>query len=145
MKIAIVAPSSMPFGIGGAEKLWLGLQHNINKLTRHQCELIKIPVRENSFWDLLESYQRFYQMNLNHFDLVLSGKYPAWMVPHPNHRIYMAHCLRGLYDTYKTMRLPRDCPAYHTKVAKLLGFMEKDLIAGPLIKDTHHTHWRNSC
>ena len=124
MKIAIVAPSPIPFGMGGAEKLWLGLQNNINKRSPHQCELLKVPTREHSFWDLVDSYQQFYSMDLNHFDLLVSGKYPAWMVPHPNHRIYMAHCLRGLYDTYRTMRLPWDCPAYHPKVVRLLRAME---------------------
>ncbi|MGL5116032.1 MAG: glycosyltransferase family 4 protein [Beijerinckiaceae bacterium] len=32
--------------------------------------------------------------------MVISGKYPAWMLSHPNHRLYLLHRLRGLYDTY---------------------------------------------
>jgi glycosyltransferase involved in cell wall biosynthesis len=32
--------------------------------------------------------------------MVISGKYPAWMSKHHNHKIYMLHTLRGLYDLY---------------------------------------------
>ncbi len=49
MKVAIVAPSSVPFTIGGAENLWLGLLRYINKETRHDAELIKMPSPERTF------------------------------------------------------------------------------------------------
>ena len=102
MKIAIVAPSPTPFTIGGAEKLWFGLERYINQETNHQCELIKIPIKEKSFWDLIDAYNIFYRLDLSHFDMVISGKYPAWITPHHNHHIYMLHTLRGLYDDYDT-------------------------------------------
>lgn len=100
MKIAILSPSPIPFTIGGAEKLWSGLYNYINKHTVHQCELVKIPTKEDSFWNLIDSYHTFYNLDLSHFDMVISGKYPAWMTSHPNHHIYMLHTLRGLYDLY---------------------------------------------
>ncbi|MEQ9623719.1 glycosyltransferase family 4 protein [Coleofasciculus chthonoplastes] len=100
MKIAIIAPSSVPFTIGGAENLWWGLLTSINQDTPHQAELIKLPSPERNFWEIVESYQHFCQLDLTYFDLVLSTKYPAWMVNHPNHLCYMQHRLRGLYDTY---------------------------------------------
>ncbi len=100
MKIAIIAPSPIPFTIGGAEKLWFGMQQYINRYTNHQCELIKVPIKENSFWNLIESYYKFYRLDLSHFDMVISGKYPAWLVQHKNHHLYMLHPLRGLYDSY---------------------------------------------
>ncbi|AAM04600.1 glycosyltransferase [Methanosarcina acetivorans C2A] len=100
MKIAIVAPSPVPFTLGGAELLFLGMQSSINKHTSHQCELIKVPIKENSFWDLIESYYKFYQLDLSHFDMVISTKYPSWMLKHDNHTVYMVHHLRGLFDTY---------------------------------------------
>ena len=100
MKIAIVAPSPVPFTIGGIEGLATGLGYAINKYSEHQCELIKLPSRELTFWDLIDSYHHFYNLDLSHFDLVISLKYPAWMVQHNNHICYMAHKLRGLYDTY---------------------------------------------
>lgn len=100
MKIAIVAPSPVPFTIGGAEKLWWGLQNFINNYSSHQCELFKIITKEDSFWNLIDSYHSFYQLDLSDFDMVLTTKYPAWMVQHDNHVLYLQHHLRGLFDTY---------------------------------------------
>ena len=109
MKIAVLSPSPVPFTLGGAEKLWQGLYEYINKHTKHQCELIKLPTRENSFWDIIDSYYTFYSLDLSHFDLVISGKYPAWINPHKNHHLYMLHPLRGLYDLYD-VKLFKDEP-----------------------------------
>lgn len=100
MKIAIVAPSSIPYTVGGAEKFWWGLLQAFNLGTRHEVELIKIPGLEKDFWSIIDSYRKFSELDLDHFDLVISTKYPAWMVCHRNHVVYMQHKLRGLYDTY---------------------------------------------
>lgn len=101
MKIALIAPSPVPFAIGGAENLFWGLQNYINENTRHQCELIKIPSPETNLGELINSYQNFSAINLDHFDVVVSTKYPSWMVKHDNHICYLLHRLRGLYDTYR--------------------------------------------
>jgi len=106
MKIAIVAPSPVPFTIGGAENLYWGLQNYINEQTSHQCELIKLPSPESSVEELIDSYERFSVLKLDHFDCVISTKYPSWMIQHRNHVCYMLHRLRGLYDTYHFTRLP---------------------------------------
>ncbi len=121
MKIALVAPSPVPFTIGGAEKLAWGLLSYLNQETSHQAELIKIPARELSFWDLIDSYRAFSQLDLSHFDLVISLKYPAWMINHPRHVLYLLHRLRGLYDTYPP--LPPRCESNHPAVAPLTAFL----------------------
>ena len=100
MKIAIIAPSHKPFMMGGAEKLWMGLLTGFNRFTPNPCELFKFPVDEFSFWNLVDAYKYFYELDLSGFDMVISGKYPAWMCQHPNHLVYMLHPLRGLYDQY---------------------------------------------
>lgn len=100
MKIAIVAPSPVPFTMGGAENLFLGLLNYINEKTEHQCELIKIVTQESNLKELIDSYEKFSKLNLDHFDCVISTKYPSWMIRHRNHVCYMLHKLRGLYDTY---------------------------------------------
>ena len=128
MRIAIVAPSGVPFSVGGAEKLWWGLQNHINRHSTHQCELIKVPTRENSFWDLIDSYRRFYDLELSHFDAIISGKYPAFMVRHPNHHIYMLHCLRGLYDTYGLAGLPDDIKTLPQKALRIAELIECDQV-----------------
>jgi glycosyltransferase involved in cell wall biosynthesis len=105
MKIALIAPSGVPFVVGGAEKLWWGLSGYVNRHSEHAMELIKLPSPEHDFWSIASSYERWSLLDLGHFDAVISTKYPAWMVQHPNHVVYLQHTLRGLYDTY-----PRGLP-----------------------------------
>jgi len=112
MKIAIVAPSPVPITIGGAEYLYSGMQNAINRFSSHQCELIKIPVKEGSFWEIIDSYYKFYTLDLECFDLVISTKYPSWMISHPNHILYMVHHLRGLFDTFHFFNKPKKIPGF---------------------------------
>ena len=123
MKIAIVAPSPVPFVIGGIENLVWSLCDYINQHTAHQAELIKIPSRELGFWELIDSYYQFYRLDLSHFDAVICSKYPAWMIEHPNCIYYVAHRLRGLYDTYHTMGLPWEVTSDDPWVRAVLGYM----------------------
>jgi glycosyltransferase involved in cell wall biosynthesis len=125
MKIGIVAPSPVPFCIGGAEKLCWGLLDYINQQTPHKAELIKLPSREHSFWELIDTYREFTRLDLSHFDVVVSTKYPSWMVRHPNQVCYMLHRLRGLYDTYHFTGLPLECDSAHPKVRALIDFMKR--------------------
>lgn len=125
MKIAIVAPSPVPFVIGGAENLWWGLLNEINQNTPHQAELIKLPSPERNFPELIASYQQFSRLDLSHFDLVISTKYPAWMVRHDNHTCYMQHRLRGLYDTYHLMYLPESFETQHPGVQAFQQLMRR--------------------
>lgn len=126
MKIAVVGPSPVPFTIGGAENLMWGLCDSINQYTEHQAELIKVPVKELSFWDLVDSYYSFYKLDLSHFDMVITSKYPSWMVQHDNSVCYMMHTLRGLYDTYHLMGQPEDVKKGCGPVDELLQFMERN-------------------
>ena len=121
MKIAIIAPSPVPFTIGGAENLWWGLLNWINQNTNHQAELIKIPSPERNFRELVSSYQNFSKLDMTHFDLVISGKYPAWMIQHPNHICYMLHRLRGLYDTYHFTGHPE---TYHSNDKRIVALQK---------------------
>ena len=124
MKIAIVGPSPVPFTVGGVENLLWGLCNTINQETPHQCELIKIPSREHSFWDLIENYYNFYTLDVSHFDAVICTKYPAWMVQHPNCIFYVQHCLRGLYDTYHFTKLPTEVLRGNVHVDRILDMMD---------------------
>ena len=121
MKIGILAPSPVPFTIGGAEKFARGLAEYLNQETSHQAELIKLPSRELNFWDLIDSYRAFSRLDVSHFDMVISSKYPAWMAAHPRHTVYMLHRLRGLYDTYPP--LPPQYEGENAEVRALCGFL----------------------
>lgn len=125
MKIAIVAPSSVPFTVGGAENLYWGLQNFINEETQFQCELIKVPSHESTFPQIVESYKAFSKIELNYFDTLISTKYPSWMISHPNHVCYMLHTLRGLYDTYHFMREPEHFEWAGDKLISLKNLMQR--------------------
>lgn len=126
MKIALVAPSPVPFTMGGIENMMWGMYDYINSRTRHQAELIKLPSKELSFWDLIENYYNFYKLDLSHFDMILSSKYPAWMVRHDNCTVYMAHRLRGLYDTYHLMNLPAEVERGNKNIDRILDYIDQN-------------------
>ncbi len=94
----------------------------IHQYTDHQADIIKIPSPERTFAELISSYQTFSRLDLSHFDQVISTKYPAWMVHHHNHIVYLWHRLRGLYDTYPPSLplAPGSLPASFTKLQALL-------------------------
>ena len=98
-RIAICAHSPVPFRLGGAERLYDGLRDAL-VAAGHSVEVVKLPVREHTLPDLVDAYAQFARLDLSHFDIVISGRYPAWMVDHPHHVVWMLHPLRGLYDTY---------------------------------------------
>ncbi|WP_172124352.1 MULTISPECIES: glycosyltransferase [unclassified Devosia] len=100
MKIAILTPHPVPLALGGLENLKWGLQSAIERLTEHSCDVVGLISPEGNLWDLIRSYQEASRLDLSAYDCVISGKYPMWMVDHPNHIVYMLHKLRGLYDTY---------------------------------------------
>ncbi len=125
MRIAIVAPCPVPYVVGGAEKLWWGLAAHLNEATPHPTEIIKLPSPEHDLASLMRSYEAFSTLDLSGFDLVISGKYPAWMVSHPRHVCYMLHRLRGLYDGYPgATAVPAALAAFPT-VAGLRAFMRR--------------------
>lgn len=101
MRIAILAPAPVPAVVGGAERLWDGLLQGL--IARgHEAQLITHQFRENNLLEVLAGYRWFHELDVSEFDLVITGKYPAWMINHPRHLVYLLHPLRGLYDTYPT-------------------------------------------
>ena len=107
MDIAIVAPCPIPYMIGGAENLWRGSSDHLNEHTPHQAEIIKLPSRSSSFWELIDSYRRSPSSTSR---ASTSSSRPStrrgWSATR-SHVVYMLHRLRGLYDTYDVMNLPR--------------------------------------
>lgn len=100
MRVAIVAPSSVPYVIGGAESFWWGLLEALNNQKNVQADLIKLPCSEDCLISILRSYKAFAHLDLSHFDCVISTKYPAWAICHPHHLVYMQHPCRIVYDQY---------------------------------------------
>ena len=134
MRIALVAPSAVPFTPGGAERLWWGLTTYINRHTEHALDLIKLPSPERNFWEIVRSYQQFSLLNLDHFDMVISTKYPAWMVAHGHHVVYLQHTLRGLYDTYP-VELPTSPSALPESVVPLWDLLQRPALDRSALPD----------
>jgi len=53
VKICLLVPTPVPFVMGGAEKLFLGIVDALNHYTPHAAELIKIPLPEHPALDKL--------------------------------------------------------------------------------------------
>ena len=100
MKIGVIAPAPEPYVLGGAERLLAGLVAHIEHATEHEAELVTLPFPERTLAEVVDGYERFAALDVSRFDLVVSTKYPSWMIDHPRHVVYMLHTLRGLYDTY---------------------------------------------
>ena len=126
MKIAIVTPLPVPLALGGAENLWWGLQQHFQDHTEHDCDIVSVLSPEGTFWDLISSYETFSKLDLSAYDCVISGKYPAWMVNHPNHICYMLHRLRGLYDTYPASQHHPEV-LQHPKLRNLAEWLEEGI------------------
>ena len=136
-KIALVAPSPVPFREGGAERLWNGLTAELRR-QGVSVELLKAPIRERTLTQLLKGYAAFAEWDLSHFDQVVTGKYPAWAIDHPNHRVWMLHPLRGLYDRYPAGlpdRLPRPLDPDLQAALELPGRLSNGVAAGPIIDE----------
>ena len=95
MKVALLCPRSVPPTIGGAEQLWSGLASAIERLRGHRAELIWVDSPERSVGEVIRSYDHFNRLTLDDYDVVITGKYPAWMIRHPRHVVYMCHPFAG--------------------------------------------------
>lgn len=142
MKIAVVAPSPVPFTRGGAERALWGIQAAINDLTHHEAEMIKIPVEEFTLPAVLASYELFSKLDLSHFDRIITTKYPAWMVDHPHKTILMMHTLRGVYDTYQFHNQPLTVPNPSDHTFAMLHLMRQAHHRGAL--DEFFERWNNA-
>ena len=100
-RIAVVTPVPVPNVDGGNERHWRSLTAALVQ-AGHEVDLVAIDTPESSLIEVVQSYRRFVQLDLGSFDVVVSGKYPSFMVRHPRHIRHLNHLLRGLYDRYDT-------------------------------------------
>ena len=126
MKIGVVAPTAVPYVFGGAERLHGGLTAALRE-QGHDARLIEVGSRESNLQELVETYESFSKLDVSAFDLVITGKYPAWMIEHPNHVVYMLHALRGLYDTYHVFQQPLEGTYQDKAVSGFREWLDQDL------------------
>src|SRR5215510_876934 len=98
-KVAIVATASASGEVGGAERFHNGLR---DSLCAHDIDARIVPVipDESSFRAILQSYLKFYDLDLTMFDGIITTKAPAYVARHPNHVCYLQHTMRAFYDMF---------------------------------------------
>jgi glycosyltransferase involved in cell wall biosynthesis len=99
MKVAVVTAAMTSGERGGAEAFYDGLLGGLRSIgvDAHQVD---VNIDESNFEAVMASYQRCYDLDLRHYDLVISTKAPTYMVRHPRHVSYLVHTLRVFYDRF---------------------------------------------
>ncbi len=100
MKIAVIGAGSKHGEQGGAENFYKGLVSALNKFEVN-TELLCPISDESNFESIMETYLRFYDLDLSKYDGVISTKAPAYVVRHPNHICYLQHTIRVFYDMFE--------------------------------------------
>jgi glycosyltransferase involved in cell wall biosynthesis len=99
-KVAIIATVSPSGEVGGAERFYVGLRDALRDYGV-DAHIVSVVSDESNFTSILESYLRFYQLDLSAYDGVISTKAPAYVVRHPNHVCYLQHTMRVFYDMFE--------------------------------------------
>ena len=96
MNIAIVT-SMVPFVFGGAELLAESLQ---SKLVEHghNSQILKIPCSYQPIENIIDGMESARLTKLFNTDLMIGLKFPAYLIPHENKKLWLLHQYRQAYD-----------------------------------------------
>lgn len=105
MRILICYPK-VPFVYGGTEKALDQLSKELIK-RNHTVEVISVPYTWYPALKILDSALSWKLLDLTTSegkknDLLISTKFPSWVVDHPNHVTWMFHQHRQAYDLQNT-------------------------------------------
>ena len=128
-KLAIIANVQQNGTKGGAEVFHQRLYESFSKAV-DEVSMIEVPCSENTFEDILRSYQVCYDLDLSGFDGVISSKAPTFAVNHPNHVCYLMHTVRVFYDLFDD--IGRD--PENVKRRKLIFRLDRELLSPPRTK-----------
>lgn len=98
-RIAIVASRPPSGEQGGAERFYRALCEALREAGA-DAEVVTEPSDESGFESILESYLRFYDLDLSGYDGVISTKAPSYALRHPNHVCFLVHTMRVFYDMF---------------------------------------------
>ena len=98
MKV-IVANTMAPFVWGGAEELAHNLIINLRELG-HEAELYRMPFAWDPFDQIPTEMVRFRALPLPKSDLVISMKFPVYLLEAENHITWLIHQFRQAYDLW---------------------------------------------
>lgn len=100
MKILVLS-NAAPFIRGGAEELAEHLVHRLNARKGVEAELLRVPFKWNPAERLIEEILLNRKLKLFNVDRVIGMKFPAYLIPHPDKRLWLMHQFRQAYDLYK--------------------------------------------
>lgn len=98
MKVLIVN-NMAPFIWGGAEELAVYLQRNV-VLAGHDAEILRIPFQWEPASGIPSQMLIARAMELYNVDHVITLKFPAYMVRHPQKTLWLLHQYRQAYDLF---------------------------------------------
>jgi len=104
MRIAIINPSDMEVTngkIGGNQRFAQKLSESIKKYTKHKVIEINTPFKEHPLSNILKSYFSNKKIDLTDYDLVISIKFPSYILYHKNHISLINHRMRQFDDLWQ--------------------------------------------
>ncbi|HLY06468.1 MAG TPA: glycosyltransferase family 4 protein [Rhizomicrobium sp.] len=100
-RVAILACLSANGEQGGAERFFPGLRDALSNAGM-AAYLLEIYNDERDFEHVKKSYLRFYDLNLDAYDGIVSAKAPSFVARHRNHVCYLMHTIRVFYDMFES-------------------------------------------
>jgi glycosyltransferase involved in cell wall biosynthesis len=103
LKILVTA-NLVPFMHGGATHHIAGIVHALRHVG-HEVELLQLPFRFSPERDLVRAMAHALSLDLVQpngvsIDQVISLQFPGYGVTHPNHRVWVMHQHRAVYELY---------------------------------------------
>jgi glycosyltransferase involved in cell wall biosynthesis len=99
MKVLVVN-NAVPFIRGGAEELADHLVRRLNATDGVEAELLRIPFAWEPAERLIEEMLIARSLRLYNVDRVIALKFPAYLIPHHDKRLWLLHQFRQAYDLY---------------------------------------------
>lgn len=100
MRIGVITVRQQSGDVGGAERFFDALTQAFQALG-HDAVEVPLVADESSFDQIKRNYLACYDLDLAHFDMVVSTKAPTWLLRHPRHVCYLVHTIRVFYDMFE--------------------------------------------
>lgn len=98
-RVALVATVPPSGEQGGAERFFAGLAGALRDAGL-DVTVLNLISDESSFMHIQEAYLRCYDLDLAHYDGVVTSKAPSYALRHRNHVCYLLHTMRVFYDMF---------------------------------------------
>lgn len=86
---------------GGNQLIAEKIVESINRFTRHKAVNVFVPMKHYPLSSLFKSYLANRLYDFSNYDLVVSMKFPSYVLGHDNHVCYFMHRMRQFYDLWR--------------------------------------------